>query len=358
MMPLWAVWLGFAVCAGTIAVAGTRLSRYGDAIATHTGLGGGLIGLVLMATVTSLPELITGITAVALANVPDIAVGNVLGACVMNLSMIVLLDYLHRNESVYTRASHGHILSAAFGSIMLGLVAINLLLAGRGITLAWGSLGAYTPLILISYLLAVRIVYQYETRQIGLPVAADAPMAAADAGNNCQAAETANTGPAPLTLTLRQALHGYALAALVVVVAALALPYLAEQLALQMGWNQSFVGTLLVSLATTLPEITVTVAALRLGAVDMAIGNLFGSNLFNLALIGIDDLFYTHGPLLSHVSPVHATSALAAMVMSALAIAGLLYRPKKNVFGMIAWVSLLMAWVYVSNATILYRYGS
>lgn len=334
--PQLAVWLEFALCMAVIGAAGSRLSRYGDVIARRTGIGGNLVGLVLLATVTSLPELVTGIGAVALAQVPDIAVGNVLGACVMNLAMIVVLDFLHRGESVYTRASHGHILSAAFVIMLAGFVAFNLLLAANGVVLAMGSIGYYSPLIAALYVLAVKTVFNYERAQ---------PPGAAAADHH----------PG---LTLRQAVLRYALAAGAVVLAALWLPFAAERLAAAMGWNQTFVGTLFVALATTLPELTVTVAALRLGAVDMAIGNLFGSNLFNLLLLAVDDLFYLPGPLLSHVAPVHALSALSAMMMSGLAIAGLFYRPRGRVLRTVAWVSLLLAWIYVSNAYFLYRHGS
>ena len=95
LSPTIIAWLEFSLCAALIAVAGTKLSRYGDIIADKTGLGGAWIGLALMATVTSLPELVTGISSVALVDAPDIAVGNVLGACIINLTMIVILHLLH-----------------------------------------------------------------------------------------------------------------------------------------------------------------------------------------------------------------------------------------------------------------------
>src|SRR5574341_1134667 len=100
----WVPWLEFAACAGLIGYAGSRLSRYGDVIADKTGLGGTWIGLVLLATVTSLPELATGISSVTAAGVPNIALGDALGSTVFNLVLIVMLDFLHRGESVYTRA--------------------------------------------------------------------------------------------------------------------------------------------------------------------------------------------------------------------------------------------------------------
>jgi cation:H+ antiporter len=331
------VWAQFFVCVALIGFAGFRLSRYGDVIAEKTGLGGSFVGLVLLATVTSLPEMVTGIGAVALAEAPDIAVGNIFGACVMNLVMIVVLDLMHRGESVYTRASHGHILAASFGVILIGFVALNVILGARDITLQIGHVGVYTPLILLIYLGSVNIVFRYERRQRAEYVE-----------------EAAERHP---RVTLRSAVIGYAVAAAVVVSAALWLPFIAEQLARTMGWNETFVGTLFVSIATTLPELAVTVSALRLGALDLAIGNLLGSNLFNLMLVAIDDLFFLPGPLLSFVSPWHTVSALSALMMTGLAIAGLLYRPADRVFGMVGWVSVLLLGVFITNALLLFHYG-
>src|SRR4030066_2157285 len=112
LSPAAMAWLEFPLCAVLIAAAGTRLSRYGDVIADKPGLSGTWVGLVLLATVTSLPELVTGVSAVTIADTPDIALGDVLGSCVFNLLILTILDFLQREESVYTRASHGPILSA------------------------------------------------------------------------------------------------------------------------------------------------------------------------------------------------------------------------------------------------------
>jgi len=85
------LWAGFIICTAAIVYSGIKLSKYGDVIAEKTGLGRAWIGLVLMASVTSLPELVTGISSVTFAGVPDIAVGDVLGSCVFNMLIIALL---------------------------------------------------------------------------------------------------------------------------------------------------------------------------------------------------------------------------------------------------------------------------
>ncbi|PIV74044.1 MAG: cation transporter [Rhodocyclales bacterium CG17_big_fil_post_rev_8_21_14_2_50_68_7] len=332
------IWLKFIACVAAIAWGGTRLSRYGDVIAEKTGLGGNWIGLVLLATVTSLPELMTGLSAVTVANAPEIAIGDVLGSCVFNLAILVVVDFLHREAPLYTRAGHGHILSAAFGVVMIGLAGLFLLLAREGAVPSIGRVGAYTPLIVALYLLAMRMIYAYERREMARFVEAAAERYA--------------------DLTLRRALAGYAIAAAVVVAAGIWLPFIGEDIAVTMGWHASFVGTLFVAAATSAPELAVTVAAVRIGALDMAVANLLGSNLFNLLIVAVDDALYDGGPILAHVTPVHAVSALTAVIMTGAAIVGLLYRPAGRVAGTVSWISVFLLGLYAVNAYVLFRYGA
>lgn len=336
MTNLLGHWLQLAACAAAILFAGSRLARYGDAIAQHTGLGGSWIGLVLVATVTSLPELATGISSVTVADVPDIAAGNVLGACVLNLAMLVVLDALHRQGSIYSVASQGHVLGTAFAVVMLGVVAFGILSAPL-LDLRLGHVSAVSLALLGLYAVAIRSIYTYE-RGVRAAVAAE------------------EGAPAP-ALTLAQAAWRYAAAAVVVVGAALWLPFAAGAVAESMGWSHSFVGTLLVAFATTLPELTVTVSAVRIGALDLAIGNLVGSNLFNLAILGLDDLLYVAGPLPAAISPAHALSAIAAMVMSGALVVALVARPKARLLNAVGWTSVLIALVYFVNAWLHFRHG-
>jgi cation:H+ antiporter len=156
------VWLQFGACAAIIPVAGARLSRYGDVMADKTGLSGSWIGLIVLATVTSLPELATGISAVTAAGVPNIAVGDVLGSCVFNLAILAVVEALHRREPIYARASQGHILSAAFGIVLLGIAGLGIVLGPHAGGLAIGHVGAYAPVIVVIYVVAIGAVFRYE----------------------------------------------------------------------------------------------------------------------------------------------------------------------------------------------------
>ena len=138
-------WLEFAACLGVIGYAGFQLTRYADAIAEKTRLSASWAGLALLATVTSLPELMTGASAVTVAAAPDIAVGDVLGSSVFNLFVLALVDLARRGPSIYAHASRGHLVSAAFGIALLAIVLMGLALGRAGPTL--GHLGWTSPLI-------------------------------------------------------------------------------------------------------------------------------------------------------------------------------------------------------------------
>lgn len=337
LTPLISIWLEFAVCVALIGVAGPELCRSGDVIAEKTKLSGSWVGLVLIASVTSLPELIVGASAVAVAGEPNIAVGDAFGSTVFNLLILVVLDFLQRGESVYRRVRLGHVLSAGFGIVLIGFTGMNILLHGHGLDLAFGHIGLYTPVILLVYALAMRTVFSYEREH-----------------REEFAEEMAERYP---KMSLRNALLRYAAGAVVIVGAGTWLPFVAGDLATIMGWQTSFVGTLFVAAATSLPELVVTLSALRIGALDMAISNLLGSNLFDMAIVAIDDILYVKGPILSHVSPIHAVSAMSAVVMTGIAVIGLLYRPRMRVFKAVGWVSLGLFVMYLLNSYVLYIQG-
>jgi cation:H+ antiporter len=216
---------------------------------------------------------------------------------------------------------------------MLGFVALSLLLAGRAPALL--HVGLYSPLLLALYLLALRSLYAQESsRQPG------------DAAPGHQA----DAGPA-------RHWRRFVFSAVVVLAAGSWLPVIAADLARALGVSRSFVGTVFMALVTTLPEMAVTVSALRLRALDMAIGNLLGSNLFNVVVLAVDDAAYTSGPLLAEASPVHAGTAVTAMVMCGLVMVGLLMRPRGRVLRLLSWISVGLLATYLLNAVLVYLHG-
>lgn len=334
MNPTILIWGQFFLCVVLIGLAGVRLIRYGDAIATLTGLSRSWIGLILIATVTSLPELVTGLSAVTIASAPDMAVGDALGSTVFNLAILALVDVFYRKDAVYAVASRGHILSAGFGIILLAAAALVLILTTQGILPSIGHISWGSPVILVLYVLAMRSIYLAEQRH-----------------------HFHSDRSPPPAISMKAALTGYALASMVIVGSGIWLPLIGVELARIMGWSNSFVGTLFVALATSVPELATTFGAVRIGAIDMAIANLLGSNLFDVLILAIDDLAYRPGSLYAQVSPIHAVSALSACLMTGAVVIALAYRPVSRVLHVGSWASIALLALYLLNGMLQYWHG-
>ncbi len=325
--------LAFIICTAVIVYSGIKLSKYGDIIAEKTGMGRAWTGMVLMATVTSLPELVTGISSVTFAGVPDIAMGDVLGSCVFNMLIIALLDALYRPMPISTKAHRGHVLAGGFGVVLLYIVVVSMFAGDKASQLGW--IGIYSMVVCVMYFIAMRVVFIYEKRQFTQYIK--------ERVNELRYKK----------ITTRTAVVNYCFNAALVVIAAVFLPWIGEGIAEMTGLGQTFVGNIFIALSTSLPEVVVAIAAVKMDAVDLAIGNLFGSNIFNIFILAIDDIFFIKGPLLSFVDQTHVISAMSAIAMTTIAIIGLTYRmEKKRLF--MAWDSLGILVVYVINVLLLY----
>jgi len=328
------LWFQFAAVTAVIVYAGSNLSKYGDVIAEKTGMGRTWVGVVLIASVTSLPELITGVSSIAIFDLPNIAVGNVLGACMFNILTLALLDVLSGATPISAKAHQGQVITAGFGIVLLGSVSISI---SASVALpAVGWVGAYSLILILVYGVAIRTVFLFEKKRLAEYVH--------------EMVEASRYEKIPL----KSAYLNYAWNAGLVIAAATYLPHLGDQIAEVTGLGRSFVGSVFIALTTTLPELVVSIAALRIDAADLVFGNLFGSNLFNLVILALDDLLYFKGPLLADVAPANVVTANAAMAMTAIAVIGLTYRVSKKRF-LFAWDSIAIAAVYALAVAVLYR---
>lgn len=321
---------GFLACAGLIVYSGIRLSHYGDRIAELTGWGRAWLGLILMAAVTSLPELLTGISAVIVVKAPDLAAGDVFGSCVFNLLLLSLLD-LRLKRPLSSLVRSGHVVAALFGIILLTAAGAALLAGDRLPVIGWFS--SFTPVIIGIYLLAIWGIFRYEQQQ---PAERE-------------------TVPKRDKPALRSAFRAFGLHALVVIGAAVFLPHFGEQLAQSSGMGSAFFGTTFLAASTSLPELVVSFSAIRLGSYDMAVGNLLGSNVFNILILALDDLFYVEGPLFTAVQPVHIMSVFATVAMTAVAGLGILIKPQRKMWWVFSIDSLTIVVIYVVLMFYLYH---
>lgn len=327
------VWLEFILCTSVIVFAGIRLSRYGDMIAEKTGLGRTWIGVVLLASVTSLPELITGASSVLVFDLPEIAVGDVLGSCMFNILIIAVLDFSSpRRAPISSSAHQGQVLTAGYGILLIGLVALSVFLGSRLAVIGW--IGVSSVAFIFVYLLAMRMIFRYEKKRI-----IELPPAEEDSLYS----EISN----------RKAYVMYAVNAIFIIAAATWLPHLGDRISEMTGLGNTFVGSVFIALSTSLPELVITIGAIKIGAIDLALGNIFGSNLFNIGILALDDLLYTKGALLSSASSNHIVSAIAAIMMTSIAVIGLTYRTDRK-FLFLAWDSVGIVAIYAVSTWILF----
>jgi cation:H+ antiporter len=295
-----------------IIIAGTFLSRYADAIAELTGLGRLLVGSVLLAGATSLPELTVDISAVRLGAV-DLAVGDLVGSSLMNLLILALLDLTrHSRGRMLSKQGAAHALSGSVSAALVCLVALGLLTAK--------ALGNYEVLWFQPAVLAVAVAYLFGVRLVYL----DQKISQRSALE-----QGALLHESLAKMTLRKALAGFAVCAVAILLAGPFLAAAADELAEETGLGGTFVGTTLVAFCTSLPELVSSLAAVRLGAHDLAIGNVFGSNAFNMVLLAPLDAVHS-GPLLAAVSANHAITCVAAVLATLVAIMGQLYQSESR----------------------------
>ena len=328
------VWLKFVLCLAIILFAGTKLARYGDAIAEKTGLGRIWIGLVLIAAITTMPELVTSVSSVALVNSPDLALGTLFGSCLFNLSILALLDILHRSTPALTEASLRHTAPAGFGILLIAIAAGGILAGVRFSRLALGWVGIPSIIILVAYLVGMRRMFLFERSQQLSTAKAD----------SLQYEEV----PAR-TVYLR-----FALAAAAVIAAGIWLAFIGEGIAETTGWGASFVGSLFLAITTSAPELVVAITALRIGAIDIAVADVLGANMLDITIVFPVDLFYTKGAVLSSVSGSHLITAAVVVVMNLLVIAGLRLRQRRKTFIVISWYAVALMGLYIFGAYALF----
>lgn len=305
--------LVFAAGAAIIVVAGSFLTRFADAIADLTGWGRLLVGSILLAGATSLPELAVDTNAIRLGQ-PNLAAGDLLGSCLCNLLILAMLDLSHLSRGrMLSPIASAHALSGMM-TLVLCSVAVIAMLTRPGIQVP-GGMGLGSLAVLVVYAAASRLVY-FDQRMAARP---DTP-----------GPDQAVLMPAHPRMGLARAVGGFLAAGAVILLTAPYLAHAADELAARTGLGRSFIGTTLVALSTSLPELVASLAALRLGAYDLAIGNVFGSNSFNIAMLAALDVVQP-GPLLSIIAPVHAVTGAAVILVTAVAISGQLYRSESRV---------------------------
>lgn len=320
------VWIKFLICAGIIFFAGAKITRYADVIAEKTGLGRAWVGLVLLATITSLPELANGISAVTVADIPDLAVGDLLGACMVNMLTLALLDiiqWVRGKPTIFVKPAPRNVNACFISLALLLFTALAIFLSIYVLELSLFAVSIYTVIIFALYFISQKIMFHQEHEDVKLYH------------------EDANYKLYFKFLAL----------GLLIIAAGSWLPFIGGEIIVVMGWGKAFVGVLFLGLATTLPELVVSISALRMGSISMGKGNLFGSNIFNIGILFVIDVFYRKGSLLANVSNNMIYAALFGALLAGVAFRALKTRTKFR------YASVVIIILYIISIYILYRLG-
>ncbi|WRP07754.1 sodium:calcium antiporter [Rossellomorea aquimaris] len=290
------VYIVFLLAAAIVVAAAIYLNQFGDVISKKSSLSGAVVGTFLIAGATSLPELTTSLTAVYIDN-PDIAVGNMLGSNVFNLFILAVVDLIYRKKRLFQKVNRkANIPSALFGFLFLTIIIFALFMPG---SIEFFGVGIEMFIIIILYFVAMKFVSSDDAE-----------------------------GESVLTkdYSLKTAVIGFIIAALVVFASGSVLSIAGDQLAKATGLNASFVGSFLIAASTSLPELVTVLAAFKLANYNMAIGSILGSNLFNIQLLVLTDVLYRKGAILEAVDTSHTFVAALGLLMT-LVIVYLLLRP-------------------------------
>jgi len=301
-------WITFCISSIAIILAGIKLASFGEGLSKASGLGQGWIGLLFLATITSIPEVTTTVTG-GMINVPNIAVGNALGSNLFNLAIIGIVDILLFTKGPFlSKVRPYHMVSGGIVILLSGLVML-------GIAIKPAPIGQISPISLVIafvYALGIAVLYHVEKRQVVVDENKEKVM------------------------SLAQAVSGFVFCAVVIIIAGVFLIHASKTISLQSKFSGPFMGAVLVAVVTSLPELATSIGALRIGAYDMIMGNLLGSNMFNILTIFLADVAFRRGAILSQLGAGgndQLVIAIAGIVLAAITIVAIGCRSRRRVFG-------------------------
>lgn len=305
------------------------LARAGDVIAARTGLGHLWVGSLLIAGATSLPELVTNVTAVRIDN-PGLAAGNILGANMLNVSNLAIIAALFGGREIYRRLSKGQEYLAIEAFVLTALAATYVFFGDDS---HWFGLTPAAISILVIYLVGSRVLY-VASKSGGGEVEEEAP-----------------------DKTLRWGWTVFLISAAIVAVSAWALALSADAIADETGISASFIGVLAVAIVTTLPELTVGITSIRIGAPEMAIAGLYGSNAFNIAILAVADLVYTKGSLFGALDEGHVIAGGFAVLLMGIGLIQIRLRRTLQYFSFTEPSTIFIVAVYLAGLFLVFRAG-
>ena len=334
-LSLWGVIAAFLVCAAVIAVAGTKITGYADRLADRTGLGEALVGAVLLGGCTSLSGIVTSVTAAAMGH-PVLAVSNAIGGIAAQTAFLGVADMTYRKANLEHAAASPANLTQ--GALLVTLLGIPLVAMASPDVTVWGVHPATLALV-AAYGFGLHLLHAAKLEPMWAPR---------------RTRETApEEGPQEDDPASSRSLWAW-FAGLAAVLAAsgYGISQTGLEIAQRTGLSETAVGGVLTAVSTSLPELVTSVAAVRRGALTLAVGGIIGGNCFDTLFLAFSDVAYREGSLYHAFTDQHLFAIALTIVMTGTLLLGLLRRQKVG-FGGIGFESALILALYVGSVAML-----
>lgn len=315
------LYLEYAILALLVVFLSVRLSYYVDCLDKKTNLSGAFIGGVMLAAVTSLPELFTSLTAVLALDQPDLVQGNVLGSNIFNLCVIGGLLLFTSKRYQRSNLSNSHSKTLWYGIVMYALVFAAIMFpmeVGVG----------FLKVNLMSILIIV--VYAINVKFMGDDTSGDPEE------------------DVYISLTVKQIAIRFILYSVGLVIVSILLTQVTDKIATELQLGATVAGAIFLGVATSLPELSASVNLVRIGNFNASFGNIVGSNLFNFIILCFADVLYTKGGI--YVNEPQVLNLLGFGVFSMFCALGVLYFKKHR--GIVLLCSVLILISYVTSIAV------
>jgi cation:H+ antiporter len=311
------LFLAMGMAGALVWFAGTRLVMLVDDIAQRTGIGQAFAGMLLLGGITSLPELATASSA-SLAGNPLLSINDLLGTSSINILLLAIGDMIYGKGSLTHQTYRpAPLMQGVLGMILMAAVAIAILVGDM--TMPILGAGVFSFVIAVGCWQAMRISNRFEGSNSWEAV--DPP--------EREPKKSAERNYSNLKLGALTLLAGMA-----ILIGGTTLALTGGAIAEKSGLGASIVGFTLVGFCTSLPELSSVLAALKLRRYQLAIGDVFGTNLFNTQIIFIADLFYRDGSVLNSAGSFEVAAACLSVIMTGIFVVGMLERRDKTVWRM------------------------
>lgn len=317
--PLWLNIAQFIIGSAVVWLCGTRLSRYVAHLATALKISSGFAGMFILGGITSLPELATTGTA-SLAGNASLAINNLLGSLAINVVFLALADALIGRDALTTAVARpAPMLQGTLTILLLAIVAIATVSGDIAIV----GVGGFSILIACLFVLSMWLAAAHGHT---LPWKAQNVLRASSQHRQPQNEDATASGPFVLLVAMKTLA-----VSLAILGAGYVLASSGSAIAKQTGFGEGFVGLVLLGFATGLPEISSIYGAVRQRRYEMAIGDVLGTNLWDIALIAFADALLPGDPIFNYAGPFETIATLLCVLLTSFYLVGLLERQNKTI---------------------------